>query len=411
MNLNVEHNLTDDELVKALAAMSIGAGIEEDVRGHLCKAQIDDAPKIPNEPLLVELFDRFTSMYPNILWAIVDDAKQVITKGKKRLFKAQAALAWQGEPLTPAQIREIMQRVQDRFGFIAASFQSDFVPDDATLARWKEAGIIPRTVTAKTFASYIPEADKLIRNAFIFGRLHLAINQGATTYNEALRLALDLPITKPSQYAVQIAESQAARYITSFGNDLSTAVGQMLTERNRRIVHDMVVKFHKKELQAIKLNDFAPDKIVETWQGLASELYRTMDDKARDWQRIAYFELYDAKRTGEGLALMAKYGPDQLVYKEPMTTACAQCVHLYMNGTVPRLYRLADMLGYGNNIGRKPMPTRGGKVASGDRPDGADTLKGVVGLVHPWCQCQGPFIATPLDWWYEDALAAYKGES
>jgi hypothetical protein len=98
---------------------------------------------------------------------------------------------------------------------------------------------------------------------------------------------------------------------------------------------------------------------------------------------------------------MADGNVDKYVYKRPMPTACAQCKYLYLmpDGVTPRLFKLSEMISNGTNVGRKPHPTKGGKVVPGGRVDGQETLKAVAGLVHPWCACMGPYTATGYERW------------
>jgi hypothetical protein len=57
------------------------------------------------------------------------------------------------------------------------------------------------------------------------------------------------------------------------------------------------------------------------------------------------------------------------------------------------------MLANGTNVGRRPLPVKGGVVVSGSRPDGAAGMKPVVGRMHPWCECTGPHPYTGYESW------------
>lgn len=417
MQIDVQHNLDRGELQKALVALVKGSDLEAGVLAELNKSAgcDDETPKEITDPVVSLFVEMLEARYQQAQQGVKTAVARIVAGDRSilSLFKAKPAFDEPELPLTSQQIRAIQQAIRDRFNYIAATLDSDYTPDDLTIQRWKKEGIIDRAVKSADFAATIPETDRLVRNAFVFGRLHLAISKGARNYEDILKLALTAPLTRPDEYAIKIAEKQAASYVTQFGESLATDAASSALKRNRQLVHDMVVKVHAHELHAIKLNPNAPDRIVTTWQELASELYHTMDDRARDWRRIAYYEFYDAKRHGEALGLIAKYGQEQLVYKSPMATACAQCKHLYLNDDemTPRLYKLGEMLSYGNNIGRKPHPTRGGVVTGFPRPDGAEALQPVAGLVHPWCQCQGPFPATGLEHWFDRAMEYREQEN
>jgi hypothetical protein len=402
MHLNIEHNLNPDELYNALVALTKAHGFEHELHECLVKA-ISDGPVIPRDPVIREIVAKWGEEFQQAIDWILHYIPKILTgQSRKTFFKAKPAEAWPSEPLTKEQIREIQQAIRDRFNYIASSLESDFTPDKDTLKRWKEMGIIGQDVKAADFVANA--GGHLIKNAFVFGRMHMAIERGAKTYAEVVKIAMDAPLLKTDTFAVQVAEQQAAAYITKFGEDLAAEASALATAKSREIVHDMAVAFHKQELQAIKLNDFAADKYVSTWKEFSSELYHTMGDRARDWDRIAYSETYEAQRQGAGLAIMEKKGSQQLVYKMPMDTSCPQCRQLYLDDSgLPRLFTISEMLGYGNNIGRKPMPVKHGVVASETRPDGAETLKPVAGNVHPWCQCGGPYQVTNLEPWVAEA--------
>lgn len=312
--------------------------------------------------------------------------------------------------MTHDQILQLQRAVEDRYGFIAAQLQGDFVPEPEQLERWKRLGLVPEHITPETFASSVPAEMQYIRNAFLIGRMAEAIEQ-STTFEEAMRLALHLPIKKPDLAAIAIAEQQTAMYITDNAKDLATKIGQLAIQKRNEAIRQMAVDYHARKLKRTVLDEEAkreageeiPERYVENWQQFKSELYHTLNEKDRDLDRVAFYEITDAQKQGQAHALLADGNVDKLVYKMPLPTACAQCKHLYLNpdGT-PRVFKLSEMISNGTNIGRKPNPTKGGKVVAGGRTDGAETLKAVAGLVHPWCQCHGPYRYTGYEPWAKD---------
>ena len=405
MNLSVEHNLSKMELSDTLIALAKSHNLEYEVHACLSKA-VGFEPKDPADPLLAELVHRFRDEYEAaVLWICAFIDKVVSGEGTKpsfSFFKAKPERVPLDGPMSKEQIQAIQDAIRARFDYVVKGFDGDFVPDDQLLKQWKEMGIIGPQVTAADFA--VSAGGKLLRNAFLFGRIHMAVERGGRSYADILKIALEAPLTRPDRYAIEAAERSAAMYVTKFGEDVAGAAGKLIDDRNRLLVHDMVVSQQKRELMAIKMREGAPDRLVTEWKQLSSELYHTMEDKARDWDRIAFYETNQAQREGKAMELLAKYGREQLVYKMPLPTACPQCNFLYKDANgIPRLFRLGTMLGYGNNIGKKPLPVRGGKVSSDERTDGADTLKPVAGLVHPYCECSGPFPVTNYEHWIDQA--------
>jgi hypothetical protein len=385
MKASIHHNLSPEELTKALARLADASGIGPDVAGQLLKAcACDDEPKEPREPAVAGLFYQFQQRYREAM----DDLRQIVGTGR-HLRKSVI--------LTASQIRDVLQTIKDRFDFMAGQMQTDYQPDDPTLQRWKDMGLCPPETTPLNFAEIVAGPDAyLIRNAFIFGRLWDAVERGET-YHDVLRLSKEMPLLKPDLDAIAVAERETGLYIQNFGNDIATEVGQKWAQRQADTVRQMAVDYHQRTLtrrvldreEKQELGEEILDLPITNWQQLSSELYHAMDDKARDWQRVAFFEINSATKQGHAHELMRIIGPDALVFRRPLPTACAQCKHLLLeaDGQTPRLFRLKDLILNGNNIGRKPMPTRSGKVHSTERPDGQETLKATAGPLHPWCGC------------------------
>lgn len=402
MKLRIRHNLTDAQLQKAVLGLVSSQGIEAQVGEALLKAAgCGCEPREPKDPATLELYRRFQRLY--------DQAQADIKTATERILRG-AGMVKAGEitrHLTREEVAQLVRTIRERFHFIAAQIDSTGVPSKDALAAWKAQGWIGKNVTAKDFsAAFGPEA-KIIRNAFLFGRAWQAVEGGAT-FADAMKLAVSMPLLKPDLHAIAIAEQQTANYITAFGDDIAKMAGELAARNARDVVRDMAVQFHAQRLQARVLDREAkehagltiPEKQVTTWREFSSELYHAMEDKSRDWDRVAFYEITDAQRQGQAMQALEEHGPKQLVYKMPLPTACPQCKHLYLeeDGT-PRLFQLSELLTNGTNIGRKAHPVRGGKVVPGGRPDGDETLKATAGLVHPWCACLGVYIATGKEPW------------
>jgi hypothetical protein len=269
MELNVEHNLTEDELFKAIVSLAKSSGLQERVHESLAKALpgCDCTEKEPRDPVIKELKRRtFDVFWQEARTGIADTVEKILTGDHDSswldLFKAKPARVYPSGPLTREQVQAIQQAIRDRFNYIAATLDSDYRPDDLTLRRWKKQGIVDTSVTASDFAATIPGSLRAVKNAFVFGRMHLAIEKGARTYDDILRVALTAPLTKPDTYAVQVAEQQAAKYVTQFGEHLATETVNLALAKNRQIVKDMTIKLHQHTLKQVPLNDFAEEKHV-----------------------------------------------------------------------------------------------------------------------------------------------------
>jgi hypothetical protein len=313
--------------------------------------------------------------------------------------------------MTPDQLRRLQQAIEDRYGFIAAQMQSeDYQPDPAQLQRWQRLGLVPEHVTPETFVLSVPPELHLLRNSFIMGRLAEAVERGES-FDQVMALAVNMPLRKPDLAAIAMAEQHAGIYIRNFAGDVDTEAGKLWAKKQGEKVRDIIVDYHRQTLQARVLDQEAkealgetiPEKIVSSWQQFASELHHVMDDKARDWARIAYYETNESEKQGNAHRILEE-DPDALVYKVPLPTACAMCKFSYLlsDEKTPRLFKLSELMANGSNIGRKPHPTRGGKVVPGGRIDGEETVKPVVGLMHPWCACLGVYRAVGWESWLTD---------
>jgi hypothetical protein len=240
------------------------------------------------------------------------------------------------------------------------------------------------------------------------GKFIEAVESGKS-FAEVMGIAKHAPMLLPDLQAVAIAEQQTANYITNFAGDVATAAGQAWAKKQAETVRQMAIDYHARKLTRTVLDLEekqeqgipTPSRPVETWRQFSSELHHTMEDKARDWDRVAFYELTDAQKQGQAHALLADGNVDKLVYKMPLSTACAQCKWAYLqkDGKTPKLFKLSALISNGTNIGRKPHPVKGGKVDPNGRVDGSETLKAVAGLMHPWCACQGPYIYSGYEQW------------
>jgi hypothetical protein len=87
MQLNVQHNLTGQELHKAITGMAIGSGIETEVIDTLQKAMAcDNTPKVPRTRAMKELYRQFQMEFQTAKTDIEQYAKEIMEFGeiKKR---------------------------------------------------------------------------------------------------------------------------------------------------------------------------------------------------------------------------------------------------------------------------------------------------------------------------------------
>lgn len=413
MDITCEHNLTQEELRKAITGMAIWSGIEQEVLDTLLKAKAcDDTPKEPRTRAMRELYAAMQEQFRQAGQDVVEYISEIAAVP---LHKAIGSAAFQ---MSPEQVKQIMAAIEDRYGFIAAQLQSvEYQPPADLLYRWQQMGLVSHTVTPETFMGTVATDMHFVRNAFLMGRFIEAVESGKS-FAEVMQLAAHSPLRQPDLHAIQIAEQQTAMYLQENAKDLATKVGQMAIQKRNEQIRQMAIDFHDRKLKRTVLDreekealgEEIPDRYVENWQQFKSELHQTMTDKSRDWDRVAYTELTDAQKQGQAMRLLEDGNVDKLVYKRPLPTACAQCKHLYLlpDGETPRLFKLSELINNGTNIGRKPHPVKGGKVKAGGRDDGQETLKAVAGTIHPWCQCLGVYTYTGYEPWADKYHSSKK---
>jgi len=96
---------------------------------------------------------------------------------------------------------------------------------------------------------------------------------------------------------------------------------------------------------------------------------------SRDLERVALTETQDVLLEGQAAGIEEKFGKeDPFVFKQPAPDACPDCMRLYTNGGIPKVFRLSELSVAGYNGRRGGRNTRASWVA---------TLK----PLHPYCHC------------------------
>jgi hypothetical protein len=167
------------------------------------------------------------------------------------------------------------------------------------------------------------------------------------------------PTTAVEKKMIQFATDHAGEYIKGLRDDMVKEVKASATRTGRSA------------LRAVQ--DEVADAIEnrKTVKELKTALFDAIDDRSRDWQRIASTEMNDAIQQGiySEIREKSEHGAEQFVYKRPNPDACAHCKRVYLEDGVPKIFKLSELAD--SNVGRKAhawLPT--------------------IGSVHPWCQCQ-----------------------
>lgn len=150
------------------------------------------------------------------------------------------------------------------------------------------------------------------------------------------------------------ALTRAGEYIRGLGNRLNEDLEQVIAEEwAGEQIHREVDPSQRQHMLDIVRN--------ETARTLASDrdaraLARTMADRskyyAHNWQRIAVTELQGAHNEGRVQSAISAYGDGAQVARIPESGACRYCEDLFTEDGAPKVFRVADLLGAGVNVGR-----------------------------------------------------------
>lgn len=270
--------------------------------------------------------------------------------------------------LTPEQLQEIRQIIEDHHDAFAVNTIGAETVSAETLEALREKGLINVKIES-------------VKDAYIYGQMLAMVQSGNVAgmdYSEfkSYLKRNPIPLSVAETHAVQMAQASAGQYCRGLGNRVNLATGATIIEADATL---------RARTEGI-IRDATALNIArrETVQKLKSDLGWATKDWARDWKRIAVTEKQNALQRGIADHYRDQYGPDVLVAKRAMASACPQCQRAY-NGPdgQPRIFRLSDLEANGTNVGRKA----------------ADTLP-VVGAHHPGCLCQ--MIRVPDGWGFDE---------
>lgn len=238
--------------------------------------------------------------------------------------------------------------------------------------------------------------------------------QYGTTTAEFLAAIAKHPVPRLSSefHAGEHARQQAAVHLRGLGNKLGATLGSKLIEADQELAAfmrqqvndalaakygdaDAQARLRERAKQQGKDDGFYDNAFRATISRVRSDMGHLTGDWSRDWDRIAQTETQNAINTGlvdgwqereKDDAIADKRPPQRLLaYKVPRPGACKHCERLHMDGGYPRIFWLDEIVGNGNNVGRR-----------------ADDWKVVMGATHPFCACPlfrlPKFIQPPQSW-------------
>ena len=266
--------------------------------------------------------------------------------------------------LTPDQIREIKEIIQDYHNAFILSAISPKVLAPEIIERLKKLGLHDIRIES-------------VRDAYLFGQLlaHLENPAIAMMTYAQFRDHIKrnpIPLTPVEHQAVDMAQMQAGQYCKGLGNRVDVTTGQTLINADNALR----VQMHN----IIRTNTAESIARRESTQELKSKLGWATGDWSRDWKRIANTELQQAMNTAQADYYKKKHGAEVRISRVPAHDACDRCKDLFLGlDGKPKIFVLSDLEANGTNVGRKAK----------------DWLP-VVGTVHANCACST--IRIPAGW-------------
>ena len=251
--------------------------------------------------------------------------------------------------LSKAQLKKIEKIIRKRFTRFTMKTVGPKALTTEEIDELKAQGLLPSHIR-----EYIGDAHTLGK---ISATLGPATARGLT-YGQVLEMAKKMEVqTDVERRAIQYAVDHAGQYIKGLEDDMVRDTMLAATKTSSQILRQEVSN-------AIK------DRITPSQ--LKSNLFHALDNRGRDWQRVASTELQNSIQQaiyGE-IRESSDDGDNQLCYKRPAPNACKHCkrVYLHADGT-PKVFKLKDL--EISNVGLK-----------------AAEWKPTIEAVHPWCQCQ-----------------------
>lgn len=252
--------------------------------------------------------------------------------------------------LTRAQVERILESISHRFRSFSFNALGPRALTREELEALASAGIVRSSVR------------HMIADPVVLGRVAALLPLSARSGLDvsAVEAALSrTPITDVERSMIDYATDHAGTYISG------------IRDMMLRDVEGAAARAGMTALRAVQEGVSQAIANRDTVSELKTQLFDMIDNRERDWQRVAHTEINNAVQNGIYAEIAKHHGTDQLVFKRPNPDACKHCKRLFLkeDGVTPRIFKMSDL--EETNVGLK---------AAEWRP--------TVGTVHPWCQCQ-----------------------
>jgi len=278
--------------------------------------------------------------------------------------------------LTKEQLKQIEDIIRRRFSSFTFEALGSQALSDAEIRALKAAGLLRQNTR------------NMVGDSYTLGKIVALFKRNEARgipFDEILKRASKmLPTTRVEEQAIRWAKEHAGQYIQGLSDDMV------------RDVRGAVARSSMSAVRAVQEQVATSIAQRKTVSELKTALFDAIDDRNRDWHRVASTEVTSAIQNGIANEIRETHGRDALVYKRPNPDGCKHCFAAYMKSdrVTPKVFRLSDLAD--NNYGRKVanwLPT--------------------IGPLHPYCQCQLMFIPKGYDFVINDdgeAELSYTGK-
>lgn len=269
--------------------------------------------------------------------------------------------------LTPQQVNQIIKIIKEHMNVILELTTGKSV-DNSRLAKKLK---LPKQVS------------DLITDSYKYGKLGILKNKNLKNMpaKEVEKLLRQVKLTPTQEQSISYLKLKAEQNIQSITARItSTVVNAALQDQLN--MYETILEVIPSALENHPTN----------FSKVASDLREKSKDWNRDWDRVAYSEMWDSKLNGEVNAIIdnespiSKQGLNTRVFKRPAPNACAHCKKHYLekDGITPKVFTVSELLANGNNYGKK--------VAD---------WKPTLGIMHPNCIC--PLSVLPDGWKFDSS--------
>ena len=255
--------------------------------------------------------------------------------------------------LTKSQLESLVDAIRRRFIAFRYEALGDRALTEEEIDLLQAAGLLRRGVR------------HMVSDPALLGKIVALLppSRRGMTYSDLLDLVSTMspPMTDIERRAIEYATDHAGEYIRGI-EDIAI-----------RATRSAAARAGMTSLRAVQEGVSAAIANRDTISELKTELFDMLDDRYRDWQRVAHTEINTAIQRGIYAEIREKSpeGENQLVFKRPAPDACKHCKRVYLkeDGITPRVFKLSDLTE--SNFGMK-----------------AADWQPTIGSVHPWCHCQ-----------------------